>query len=356
MSNILCNSQFFHQRFGGVTRYSISLIEEMINNKINFKICAPIYKNNYIKKINNKYIFGLYFSRYPNIFLLNYINNSLINFYLKNKNKSLVHFMYDPEYVPKNLTQKKIITIHDTIHEKYSKSYNDNFFSKRRKILEQMDKIICVSKNTKKDLIDFYNIEKSKISVVYNGADHLNFITTKNDKKEKPYILYVGSRSKYKNFRLLVESYSKSKKINDNFNIICFGGGRFTKDEIDHFKKFNILNKIILVLGDDSSLKAHYENASLFVYPSLYEGFGISVLEAMNSGCPTIVSDISVFREILDSEIFFFNPKIHEDLIFNMEKVLFDNENKKKLVSIGKKLSEKYLWSKCYNETISLYY
>ena len=107
MSNILCNSQFFHQRFGGVTRYSLSLIEKMIHNEINFKICAPIYKNNYIKKIKNKYIFGAYFSKYPNILLLRYINNSLINFYLKDKNKKLVHFMYDPEYLPKNVTQKK---------------------------------------------------------------------------------------------------------------------------------------------------------------------------------------------------------------------------------------------------------
>jgi len=357
MSNILCNSQFFHQRFGGVTRYSLSLIEKMIHNEINFKICAPIYKNNYIKKIKNKYIFGAYFSKYPNILLLRYINNSLINFYLKDKNKKLVHFMYDPEYLPKNVTQKKIITIHDTIHEKFNKSYKDNFFLKRKKILEQMDKIICVSENTKKDLMKFYNLDNKKVSVIYNGADHLNFIATENKNivSDKPYILYVGSRAKYKNFRLFVESFKKSEKLFNNFNIICFGGGYFSKSEINYFKELNILNKIILVLGDDKSLKIHYENASLFVYPSLYEGFGISILEAINVGCPALASDIPVFREILGDKMCFFNPKSHEDLIFNMEKILFDSENQKNLITIGKKISEKYSWSICYNHTIGLY-
>jgi len=220
-----------------------------------------------------------------------------------------------------------------------------------------MDKIICVSENTKKDLMKFYNLDNKKVSVIYNGADHLNFIATENKNivSDKPYILYVGSRAKYKNFRLFVESFKKSEKLFNNFNIICFGGGYFSKSEINYFKELNILNKIILVLGDDKSLKIHYENASLFVYPSLYEGFGISILEAINVGCPALASDIPVFREILGDKMCFFNPKSHEDLIFNMEKILFDSENQKNLITIGKKISEKYSWSICYNHTIGLY-
>ena len=75
----------------------------------------------------------------------------------------------------------------------------------------------------------------------------------------------------------------------------------------------------------------------------------------MNVGCPVLVSDIPVFKEILDNSINFFNPKSHEDLIFNMEKILFNNEDKNKLISMGKEISKKYTWSNCYNQTISLY-
>ena len=358
MNNILCNSQFFHQRFGGVTRYSSSLIEKMIYNRINFKICAPIYKNNYIKKINKEYVFGMYFSRYPNISLLRYINNSVSNFFLKDNKHKLIHFMYDPENLPKSISQKKIITIHDTIHEKFSAFYKDDFFSKIKKILEKMDKIICVSENTKKDLIEFYNLNNEKISVIYNGGDHLNNIRVagkKNIINDKPYILYVGSRSKYKNFRLFIESYKKSERLVNNFQIVCFGGGNFSKDEINFFKRLKISNNINLILGNDNDLKFYYKNASLFVYPSLYEGFGLSIIEAMNVGCPVLVSDIPVFKEILDNSINFFNPKSHEDLIFNMEKILFNNEDKNKLISMGKEISKKYTWSNCYSQTISLY-
>lgn len=357
MSNILCNSQFFHQRFGGVTRYSVNLIERMIVNEIDFKICAPIYKNKYIRTIEKKYIHGLYFSRYPNISFLRYINNSLTNFYMNDKNKKLIHFMYDPELVPKILNKKKIITIHDTTHEKFNFNYKDDFFIKRKKILNQIDLIICVSESTKNDLIEFYNLNSDKIFVIYNGADHLNKISNRNFHltKQKPYILYVGSRAKYKNFRLFIESYQKSTKILNNFNITCFGGGKFTKDEKEFFNKLNIKKNISLTLGDDESLKNCYNNASLLVYPSLSEGFGISILEAMHSLCPTLVSDIPVFREILGDNVCYFKSNSHEDLVFNMEKILFDSSYQKKLILSGSKISKKYSWSTCYNNTINLY-
>ncbi len=358
MTNILCNSQFFHQRFGGVTRYSSCLIEKMINDDLNFKICSPIFKNNYLKSINKKYIFGRYFPQYPNFYLIRFINNFVLNLFLNNNKQSTIHFMYDPENFYNFISKKKIITIHDTIHEKLSSIYKDNFFVKRKKTLESMDKIICVSENTKNDLLNFYNLSADKIEVIYNGSDHLislGKIKHQEKLKHKPYILYVGNRSKYKNFKLLMEAFSKSEKLLNNFNLTCFGGGKFNNSEIKFLKELNIFDKINLIFGDDKTLKSCYEGASLFVYPSLYEGFGLSILEAMNEECPTLVSDIPVFREVLGEKGFFFNPQSVDDLIFNMEKILFDNELKKNLVLKGKIISERYSWDLCYKKTIKLY-
>ena len=106
MTNILCNSQFFHQRFGGVTRYSSCLIERMINDDINIKICSPIFKNNYLRALNKKYIFGRYFAQYPNILFLRFLNNLILNIFLSIKKQNIIHFMYDPEYLH-NVNSKK---------------------------------------------------------------------------------------------------------------------------------------------------------------------------------------------------------------------------------------------------------
>ncbi len=358
MTNILCNSQFFHQRFGGVTRYSSCLIEKMINDNVNFKICSPIFKNNYLKTVNKKYIYGIHFSKYPNILFLRFLNNLILNIFLSNKKHNIIHFMYDPENLYNITSKKKIITIHDTIHEKFNSVYNDNFFDKRKKILENMDKIICVSENTKNDLLNYYNLNVDKIDVIYNGSDHLipiNNIEDQTISVNKPYILYVGSRSKYKNFKLFIDAYAKSKRLINNFNILCFGGGKFSKSEIRILKELKIFDKINLIIGDDKILKSCYQNASLFIYPSLYEGFGISILEAMNEECPTLVSEIPAFKEILGKKGSFFNPQDIDDLVFNMEKILFDTEVKKNLILNGKSISKKYSWDECYNKTIKLY-
>ena len=358
MTNILCNSQFFHQRFGGVTRYSSCLIEKMINDDLNFKICSPIFKNKYLRNINKRYIFGKYFTQYPNILFLRFLNNLFLKYFLSTKKQNIIHFMYDPEYLNNVISKKKIITIHDTIHEKFGSVYNDNFFTKRKKILESMDKIICVSENTKNDLLNYYDLNVEKIEVIYNGSDHLipiNKIEAQSISLNKPYILYVGSRSKYKNFKLFIEAYSKSKRLVNNFSILCFGGGKFSKNEIKFLKELKIVDKINLIIDNDKILKSCYQNASLFVYPSLYEGFGISILEAMNEGCPTLVSEIPVFREILGDKGIFFNPQNIDDLVSNMEKILFDNEVKKNLILDGKNISKKYSWDECYNKTIKLY-
>ena len=103
-----------------------------------------------------------------------------------------------------------------------------------------MDMFICVSQNTKEDLINFYNVDENKINVVPHGYEHLTNIQTQNLKKsgifEKPFILYVGGRYKYKNFKLLAEAYSKINQINNNFNIICYGGENILIDELSFFK------------------------------------------------------------------------------------------------------------------------
>ena len=330
MQVLLFNSQFFHQKYGGVSRYSACLTNELIKKKIDLKVVSPIYKNNYLKEINKTNICGIYFPKYPNLKLLRFFNNVFVNFYKKNLNANIIHNLYYPEKLDNN-PKKKILTIHDTIHEKYKNLYKDDYFNFRKKIIENMDMFICVSQNTKGDLINFYNVDENKINVVPHGYEHLTNIQTQSLKKsgifEKPFILYVGGRYKYKNFKLLAEAYSKINQINDNFNIICYGGENILIDELSFFKKLKIDTKVFKLNGNDSFLKTLYENCSLYVSTSEYEGFGLTILEAIYSNCKILSNDISVFRKIYNNSINYFEFNNLDDLIFQLKDLLLDEKN-----------------------------
>ena len=131
---------------------------------------------------------------------------------------NIVHDLYYPEKL--NNHNKKILTVHDTIHEKFSDLYNDDHMKFRNEIIKNTDIFICVSNNTKENLKEYYKVANDRIFVVSHGYNHLNNIDTNNliikNISNKPFILYVGGRLKYKNFKLLIDAYSKNKKFKMN--------------------------------------------------------------------------------------------------------------------------------------------
>ena len=228
----------------------------------------------------------------------NYINSQFTNIYSRFQKPNIFHFTYFSE---KNFIKKKmpiVVTVYDLIHEKYpgSYKYNQNL---KKEYLKIADHIICISHNTKKDLLKYYDIDEKKTSVIHLGVEENKSNIIFKNENEKPYILFVGERKKYKNFLKFISAFSLSNYLKNNFQIICFGGGNFTQKEIDFFKSKNIeINSIKQIGGDDDHLDFYYKNASLFIFPSLYEGFGLPILEAISKKCPIVCSDIEIFREI----------------------------------------------------------
>tara|TARA_A100001015_G_scaffold205070_1_gene229266 strand:- start:5006 stop:5722 length:717 start_codon:yes stop_codon:yes gene_type:complete len=229
-------------------------------------------------------------------------------------------------------------------------NFYQNEFEKKE-LLEKAKHIICISKQTKKDLIKFYKLDKNKISVVYLGINNRKF---KNIKKNK-YILYVGSRKRYKNFENFILAFSKSKYLIKNYKIICFGGGNFQKGEIENFKNLGLEYNLNYVKGDDLKLSNLYRRASLYVSLSIYEGFGLTLLEAIQSKCPVLCSNIPVFREIYKKSCKFVNPNNIADITKGLESILKSPEKHKKLITNSKKIIEKYTWENCAKETAKIY-
>ena len=357
MKVLLNNSLFFYQKYGGVSRYSACIIEELFKKKINIDVIAPIYKNNYLKNIKNLKLKGIYLPRYPNLQFLRNINLKLINKYKKKFMGNIIHDLYYPEKLNNN-NKKKILTVHDTIHEKFSNLYSDDHMKFRNEIIKNIDIFICVSNNTKENLKEYYKVSDDKIFVVSHGYNHLNNIDTNNlliqNISNKPFILYVGGRFKYKNFKLLIEAYSKNKKIQDEFNIICYGGEKISEDEIDNFRKFGIEKNIIKIYGNDNILKQLYLYAKLLVSTSMYEGFGMTILEALSLKCPVLANNIKVFEEIYKDSINYYEFNTLDSLIYQLEEILINQKytiNKKTLNNV---LLENN-WKNSVNKTIEIY-
>src|SRR5262249_28133837 len=148
------------------------------------------------------------------------------------------------------------------------------------------DHVICISENTRQDLVRLFGVDPARTSVVHLGysltaqADPLH---TDNG-EGRPTLLYVGSRTGYKNFTALLQAYASSPVLRE-FELIAFGGHPVLPDERKEIERLGIGDRVRFESGSDRELAARYRAASAFVFPSKYEGFGIPPLEAMSHGC-----------------------------------------------------------------------
>ena len=168
------NSTIFSQeKTGGISRYFIWLMKGLIENNINIEIVSFLHKNIFLKSFPKKNSIGYYLSNYPSFKLIEKLNNYKFNQYNKKNSVDIIHDTYYTLNIKKIKNIKKVITVHDLIHEKFSTLYRDSEYLINLKNLLRTQITLFVSENTKKDLIEYYNIKSDKISVVYHGADHI---------------------------------------------------------------------------------------------------------------------------------------------------------------------------------------
>jgi len=343
-------SIFLHQHFGGISKYIYKLNKNLNKQSIKSKIFSPVSISQYLNK-KEKYIFSfLRMKKIPKftrkLFFL--INNILTVIYIFFYKPDIVHFSYYNNFLAKFLINSYVLTVYDLIHEK--KKYNNDFFNKK-KVIDNAKHIICISNQTKSDLKKFYNVSDNKISVISLGVDT---VTKKKTKRHK-FILFVGSRERYKNFNNLIKAFSRSSFLKKNYQIICFGGGNFSKYEDKKFNKLKISSNIYYKFGDDNELKKHYKKASLFITISTAEGFGLTPYEAISNGCPVVCSNIPVFKENLNGGCKFVNPLDINEIKSGIEKVLKDKTENAQNIKKGLKIIKNFTWKKTASETVRLY-
>lgn len=224
-------------------------------------------------------------------------------------------------------------------------------------------KIIAVSNTTKKDLMNYLKLPSEKIAVVYEGVDHDTFKPVKRRLIDEPYILYVGSEHPRKNLTRILAAFKKVKQDPrfKDLKLVKVGeaGGReadFRSMTLKAIERLKLKDDVIFVgKVAKEDLPAYYSHAECFVMPSLYEGFGLPLLEAMACGCPVITSNISAPPEVTADAALHVNPRCVEDIASAIISVLSNDELRCELKIKGLKRAKEFSWEKTAKETFKVY-
>ena len=239
----------------------------------------------------------------------------------------------------------------------------------RKAMAKRADRVIAVSENTKKDLMEIFNISSQKIFVVRNGVDERFFNETKGNpqkikeeleekfKINRPYLLFIGTLEPIKNITRLLQAFQLFQQKKRGYQLVLVGKrGWLASQYLQIAKDLNVAEQVRFlgyVEGDD--LRKLLSQTELFVMPSLYEGFGMSVLEAMASGAPCLISELASLREIAEEAAEYVNPYDTKEISKKMEMLIEDKTKREKLIIKGKEQASKFSWEKCARETLEVY-
>lgn len=322
---VLYDHQAFDlQHFGGVSNCFVQLISNFpqgIEYDISLLECDNVHLRNsnlldvppmrlpYKKFIISRHfpgqgmLYGLYSKIFPA--KTSYGRNRLYSIAkLKEGNFDVFHpTFFDPYFLPYLNGKPFVLTVHDMIPEVF---HHKDFQVKVKPLLcRQAAHIVAVSNKTKQDLVNILDVPESKVTVIYHGAPEGQMNTSSKCIYKGKYILYVGQRDRYKSFFPMLRFLKPFLLHHQDINIVCTGPD-FTRIEARYIQNAGLSQQVFHMQVSDQELQDLYAHAFCFIYPSIYEGFGIPILEAYHANCPVLLNESSCFPEIAgDAAIFF---------------------------------------------------
>lgn len=275
-----------------------------------------------------------------------------------------------------------IVTVHDVMPLIFKQGYPVGIrgrlnFQYQKFSLQGCKAVITVSQSAKKDIIKYLNVDPEKITVIAEAAGD-SFLKLAADEKDKikrklhlpkRFLLYVGDVNFVKNLPFLIKAFGEVVKEQPELKLVLVGGAFLKKAaETDHpeLASLKLMNKLIEELNlkekvirlgqlETKDLVGVYNLAVVYIQPSLYEGFGLPILEAMSCGTPVVCSDRGSLPEVGGNAAYYFNPEKESSLIESLLKLLTDEPLRDKLSMAGLKQAKKFSWEKAAQETIRLY-
>ncbi len=297
---------------------------------------------------------------------------TLLGLSRKLKNYKLDVFFSPTHYLPLYTSSSSVISILDV-----SYLYFPNLFKKRDLYqlkfwggysIKKAKKIITISNSSKNDIIKMYRVSPEKIAVVYPGIKpdlglkikdlRMNDLSKKYGIK-RDYILFVGTLQPRKNIVRLIEAFSliiNHKSSIGDLSLVIVGKKGWQYEEILNApKKYGVKDRVKFFDSvSDEDLPSLYKNALCFVLPSLYEGFGLPILEAMQYGCPVAASNVSSLPEAGGDAALYFDPENVEDIRKNLESIIQNPELRERLIKKGYEQVKKFSWEKTARETLKV--
>jgi glycosyltransferase involved in cell wall biosynthesis len=365
---------FYRQNYGGVSRYFCELMNRFSTDPdISFTLPLRYVQNDNLEQFprlekywSKRYSF-LYNSPAVSIIQKKIRFNALnfgLNVFINNRGESIrllqeqdfdiFHPTYYEPYFLKYLRKKPfVVTVYDMIHERFPQYFKpgDKTQIWKKQLIENAGAVIAISENTRQDIIKFTGADPDRIHVIYlgnpfeHGSSQIDTCPAPSV-FEKPYLLFVGGRPAYKNFDLFIESVAGMLCDHEELHVVCAGWLPFGSQEKRHFEELKILRKVHHVKINDTVLKNLYRNARAFVFPSLYEGFGLPVLEAFSCNCPAILSNTSSLPEIGGDGAVYFDPHDQETIRSTVEQVLCNERYRQDLIQKGSERLKLFSWEK----------
>lgn len=325
-------SQIAHK--GGVATYTTSLAKELQRNtELQMKYFYASLRKPYQGNLSNVKSFRIPPSLFE--FLFNRVRKIPIEKFI-----GQIDIFHSSDWVQPPTVAKKVTTYHDVVPLKYPQWSHPKIVEvhkRRLKLVEkEIDMVIAVSNATKKDLLEVTSIPEEKIQVIYEAAgeqfkpqsdeDIEKFKTKMNLPKE--YVLSIGGVGERRNLKRI-------KKVTDGLNLIITG------ETIPYVS--------------EQEMPLLYAGATVLVYPSLYEGFGLPIVEAMSCGVPVITSNVSSMPEIGGKAAYYVNPENEGEIKKALNKIVGDSSLRKDLIKKGFEQAAKFSWEKCSKKTVELY-
>jgi glycosyltransferase involved in cell wall biosynthesis len=340
---------------GNYSRYVIETLSDLYPDN-NYVLFAPKMKDNprlktILDRRNISFVFpagiaGLFSSLWRIL---------LINKNIKEKNIDIFHGLSNELPLGiKGTGVKSIVTVHDLIFLRYPQYYKPIdrliYRLKFKYACRKADKIIAASQCTKRDVVSFFNIPEKKIDVVYQGC-HPNFRRKVSEEKKNEiikkynlpevFLLNVGSIESRKNILVTVKAL---KNIPESVHLVVVGKSTPYQLDVENYARTSGVDSRLHLLNNVpfSDLPALYQSASLFIYPSFFEGFGIPVIEALTSDIPVIAASGSCLEESGGPDSVYINPCNEEEWAYKIKEILNNNSLSQKMIEAGKEYVKRF--------------
>ena len=348
---------FSWQKFGGVSRYFVELIRHLPSD-VEPHIRQLLSENVYLADIKDV-VDGVSSFDIANFrvrkHLYEWLNQRRSAKMLGEGGYDIVHPTYYNPYFLSRRRAPAVITVHDFIHERFPQYFGDasKVIAQKKKVINEADAIIAISEHTKKDLMEIYALPEDRISVVYHGATKA-VSPEPVDGLPKRYLLFVGERRSYKNFHRFARAFALLSEKDPDLWLVC-AGKPFSPEETAYLKKLGIDRRSMAMFATNGQLTYLYSHALCFVYPSIYEGFGLPILEAWEAGCPIALSQASCFPEVAGDGGEYFDPLSRHSIAEAVGRVIYDDAHRADLQSRALRLLPDFTWDRTAAKTAEVY-